>query len=83
MSGKTGQQLNIRSMITGKLVQRELKVRNGNLQTNDSMKPSDTPFQPVTRFRLLKMFAAANCIRFDAGTSIGELPLVSRPVNFD
>jgi hypothetical protein len=53
------------------------------LQTNDSMKPSDTPFQPVTRFRLLKMFAAANCIRFDAGTSIGELPLVSRPVNFD
>jgi hypothetical protein len=84
MSEAIGQRLGVQSGITAKLVQRnrEFKVRNGNLQTNDSMKPSDTPFRPVTRFRLLKMFAAAS-IRFDPGTFISELPLVTPPVNFD
>ena len=76
MSGATGQLLNVQSKIKEKFVQRnrELKARNGNLRTSDSTKPSDIPFRPVTRYRLLKMFAVASCIRFDAGTFIGELP---------
>jgi hypothetical protein len=85
MSGATGQLLSVQSRIKEKLVQRnqERKVRNGNLRTNDSTKPSDTPSRPVTRYRLLKMFAVASCIRFDAGTFIGELPIVVHPGNFD
>ncbi len=85
MSGTTGHLLRIQSRIREKLVQRNrgFKERNGSLQTNDSMKPSDTPFRPVTRYRLLKMFAVASCIRFDAGTFIGELPLVVHSGNFD
>ena len=85
MSGATGQLLSVRSRIKEKLVQRNrgCKIRNGNLQTNDSTKPSDTPSRPVTRYRLLKMFAVVSCIGFDAGTFIGELPLAAHPGNFD
>jgi hypothetical protein len=46
---------------------------------NDSTKRSDRPSLPVTRYRLLKIFAVTSCIRFDAGTSIGKLPLVAHP----
>jgi hypothetical protein len=84
MSGATGQLLSVQSRIKGKLVQRnrESKVRNGNLRTNDSTKPSDTPSRPVTRYRLLKMLAVASCIRFGAGTFTGEFPLVAYRGNF-
>jgi hypothetical protein len=85
MSGATGQLLSVQSRIREELVQqsRGCKVQNGNLQTNDSTKPSDTLSRPVTRYRLLKMFAVASCIRFDAGTFIGELSLVAHPRDFD
>ena len=84
MPGATGLLLSAQSRIKEKPVQRKrgCKVRNGNLRTNDSTKPSDTPSRPVTRHRLLKIFAAADWIRFGVGTFIGELPLVIRPVNF-
>lgn len=36
---------------------REYKVRNGNVRTNDSTKPSDTRSRPVTRYRLFKLLA--------------------------
>ncbi len=41
---------------------------------NDSTKPSDKPSLPVMRCQLFKMFAAASCVRFDAGTF-----MVARP----
>jgi hypothetical protein len=73
MSGVTGQLLSIQSGIKEKLVQqnRECKVRNGNLRTNDSTKPSDRPSLPVTHSQLFKTFAVASCTRFNAGTLIG------------
>jgi hypothetical protein len=85
MSGATGQLLNVQSRIKEKLVRRnrKRKVRNGNLQTSDSTKPSDTPSRPVTRYRLLKMFAVASWIIFGAKTFISELPLVAHPGSFD
>ena len=43
---------------------------------NDSTKPSDRPSLPVTRYRLFKTFAVASCIRFDAGTFIGQSRVV-------
>jgi hypothetical protein len=73
MSGATGRSLSVELRIKEKLVQRnrECKVRNGNLQMNDSTKPSDKPSLPVTRYRLFKMFAVTSCIRFDGGIFIG------------
>ena len=72
MSGATGQSSSL-LRIEEKLVQRNraCKVRNGNLQMNDSTKPSDRPSLPATRYRSFKMFAVNSGIGFDAGTFIG------------
>jgi hypothetical protein len=70
MSGATSPLLGVQSRIKEKLVQRN-KVLNGNLQTNDSTKPSDTPSRPVTRYRLLKIFAVASRTGFNTGTFVG------------
>ena len=79
MSGATSQLLSVESRVRKYLVQRnrECKVRNGNLQMNVSTKPSDTPSQPVTRYRLLKMFAVADCVR--STQELSSLPMSQFP----
>jgi hypothetical protein len=67
MPGATGRLPSDRSRIEEKHGQRsrEYKLRNGNVQMNDSTKPSDTPFRPVTRYRSFKMFVAASSMRLE------------------
>jgi hypothetical protein len=43
----------------------------GNLQINDSTKPSGIPSRPVTRYRSFKMSAAASCTNVDTETFTG------------
>ena len=64
MPEATGRLPSVQSGIEGKHGQpnREYKLRNGNLRMNDSTKPSDTHFRPVTRYRLFKLLAATDCI---------------------
>lgn len=66
MSGVTGQLPSVQSRIKEKHVRRNrgYKVRNGNVQMNDSTKPSDTPSRPVTRYLLFKLLAATDCLTF-------------------
>jgi hypothetical protein len=57
---------------------RECNLQSGNLQMNDSTKPSDKPSLPVTRYRSFKNLAVTDCIRFEAGTCS-----VAQPGNVD
>ena len=64
MSGATGRSPSVQSRIEETHVRRsqETKVRNGDVQMNDSTKPSGTHSRPVTRYRLFKPLAATDYI---------------------
>jgi hypothetical protein len=80
MSEATGPLLKVKLRIKRKLAprDRECKPQSGNLQMNDSTKPSDKPSLPVTHYRSFKNLAVTDCIRFEAGTCS-----VAHPGNVD